>query len=66
MMPAIAQTSNRLLIGPMADKYCVLGRLRVLKPPLNNNKPTGHLISAVLYYQQIIFRYKTLPVGTLA
>ena len=49
MLPAISRTSNTLLIGPRADYNGILGCPRVHKHAVNNIKPTGHLIGAILY-----------------
>ena len=49
MLSAIAQTSNTLLIGPIADKYSVWSSFRAAKPPQNNMKRGGKIIEAILY-----------------
>ena len=49
MVSAIAQTSNTLLIGPIADKYSVWSSFRAAKPPQNNMKRGGKIIEATLY-----------------
>ena len=59
MVSAIAQTSNTLLIGPIADNYSVWSSFRAAKLPQNNMKLGGHLIVAILYivsevYEKII------------
>ena len=51
MLSAIAQTSNTLLIGPIADKYSVWSSFRAAKPPQNNMKRGGKIIEAILYKQ---------------
>ena len=50
MVSAIAQTSNTLLIGPIADKYSVWSSFRAAKPPQNNMKRGGKIIEAILYF----------------
>ena len=60
MLPAIAETSTRLLIGPRADNKSVLSGIGACKVPENREKTTGHLPGALLYFTKNLDKLRFL------